>query len=223
MWSPQKSKYLQPSAYSRRSTTFIDRDFQLKYTRLTLAIAVASSLLFLLPIFLFANQNYTIFYKLADLMNPALADYISRERIGLNISFVAAFVGNLVFWVIFSKKMTAKIAGPAKILRNHIRLLSRGDFSLPLVRIREDDEFKELINTYNYLYTLLKVQSERELSELKRVESAITNPIAKNLIESMIDERVQRLANRQSLPTPYSPISSTGAMPDASPDSRHAS
>ena len=188
-----ESKYLQPAAYTRRGTSFIDREFQLKYTRYILSMALISTVIFLLPVFYFSNQNYTIFYKLADLMNPELANYIAREKLGFNIVFAAAFFGNIAFWAIFSKNMTAKIAGPAKILRNHIRLLSRGDFTLSPVRLREDDEFKELINTYNYLYTLLKTQNERELKDLDKVYDSITNPIAHALIGQMIDERRQRI------------------------------
>lgn len=195
-----ETKYLQPAAYRRQNSSFIDRDFQLKYTRYILGMALVSTAIFLLPVFYFSNQNYSIFFKLADLMNPELANYIARERLGFNIIFSAVFLGNLAFWAIFSKKMTAKIAGPAKILRNHIRLLSRGDYTRAPVRLREDDEFKELINTYNYLYTLLKVQNERELKELDNIHGSITNPIAHKLIGQMIDERKHRLKTSSGEP-----------------------
>lgn len=224
------SNYLQPSAYSRRSTSYVDRDFQLKYTKYILTVAIVSAAAFLLPSFLLANQNYDIFLDLADLLNPDLAHYIAKERWTLNLVFAATFVANIVFWFVFSKKMTAKIAGPAKILRNHIRLFSRGDFTLPPVRLRDDDEFKELISAYNYLFTLLQVQNQRELEELKKIQAAISNPLALDLITQMIDDRDQRLqpAANDSSPSNLGTIlnnasASTDEGPAATRGSRHAS
>jgi len=214
MWSPRNAKYLQPSVYSKRSTSYVDKDFQLKYTRYILTVAAFSILAFLIPAFYYSNQNYDIFFKLSDMLNPDLAHYIAKERLNFNVLFFITLVANMIFWFIFSKNMTAKIAGPAKILRNHIRLLSRGDFSLPPVRLRDDDEFKELVNTYNYLFTLMRVQNQRELEDLKRILPAVTNPIAKELVKNMMDERAMRLD-----PT----SSSRSEELVASPDSRHAS
>lgn len=192
MLSKGKPKYLQPAAYSQRKSTFIDRQFQLKYTRYILGMATVSALIFLAPTLYFINQNYSIFMQLTDELSPGLAAYIAREQFSFNLTFSVLFIANFVFWAVFSNKMTAKIAGPAKILRNHIRLLSRGDFTLAPVHLRDDDEFKELVNTYNYFYTLLKVQNERELHELKKVREAMSNPVAKELITNLIQEREQR-------------------------------
>ncbi|MEQ1663775.1 MAG: hypothetical protein ABL927_00195 [Bdellovibrionales bacterium] len=213
MWSTRQSKYMQPSAYSRRSTRFIDRNFQLKYTYYILGVAIASTLLFILPALYFTNQNYQIFYKLADLSNPDLASYISREQFGLNVLFACAAIANIIFWYIFSLKMTAKIAGPAKILRNHIRLMSRGDFSLPMVRLRDDDEFVDLINTYNYFYTLLKTQNKNDLNSLLNIRSSVSNSPAREVIQEMIRQRTLRLGL-----TP-----DHVEVPVSSHDSRHAS
>lgn len=218
MWGQRNFKYLQPSAYTRRATTYVDRQFQLKYTRYILGMAIVSAVVFLLPALYFSNQNYVIFYQLADLLSPQLTSYIAKERIGFNVVFMAAFIGNAVFWIIFSKKMTAKIAGPAKILRNHIRLLSRGDFTMKPIRLRESDEFKELINTYNYFYALLQAQNKKELEELEAVHASIANPLAHELIGRMIHERALRL--NQNL---ASSTFSNGEPPSASLYSRHVS
>lgn len=222
MWNSRQSKYLQPSAYSRRSTSFIDRDFQLKYTHYILIMAALSSSVFLFPALYLTNQNYNIFFDLADILSPSMAQYIDKERLTLNIAFAVLFLCNLIFWFVFSKKMTAKIAGPVKILRNHIRLFGRGDFSLQPLKIREDDEFRELVNTYNYLFILLQVQNKQELEELKKVRAAITNPVALDLISQMITEREQRL-NRGQFNPAYDINPSFSAEPAATRDSRHAS
>ncbi|OFZ17836.1 MAG: hypothetical protein A2Z20_05645 [Bdellovibrionales bacterium RBG_16_40_8] len=232
MRTPHNNKHLQPSTYSQRSTTYVDRDFQVKYTRYILGMAILSTFIFLLPALYFSNQNYFIFYQLADLLSPDLANYIAKERIGFNAIFAITFIVNIIFWAVFSKKMTAKIAGPAKILRNHMRLLSRGDFTLPPVRLREDDEFKELVNAYNYLFILWKVQSERELEELREIQSSITNPAVYETVRRMIRERTLRLNPNPKITPAPAPVSSDNTSsttsshdggPAASRGSRHAS
>ncbi len=193
MWPKRNSKYLQPAAYSRRSSTFIDREFQLRFSKYVLIFALTSTFIFVLPLLYFSNQNYSIFFDLADLLNPDLARYIAKERMGFNVAFAVTLIANICFWLVFSKRMTAKIVGPLKIMRNHIRLLSRGDFTLPPVKLRDDDEFKELVSTYNYLYSLLKARNEKELHSLHELKKAITNPIARELIAGMIEERQNRI------------------------------
>ena len=165
MWPLRELKHLQPATYSRRSSSYVDRDFQERITRYLIGLSAISSLLFLLPALYFTNQNYSIFVDLADLNNPALSNYLFRERVGINVIFIVAFLTQAVFWYFFTKKMTEKIAAPAKVLRNHIRIASRGDFSLLPVKIREGDEFKDLINSYNYFYKLLQSQYLREIEE----------------------------------------------------------
>ena len=219
MWKPRNSYYMQSSAYSRRSSSFIDRDFQLKYSRQILIMSFVGIGFFLLPAFFYAHQNYDIFVKLADLMNPEISDHIKRERFALNMAFVTASIGWLLFWWTTSKKMTAKIAGPAKILRNHMRLLSRGDLSLRPVTLREDDEFKELINTYNYLYSLLKVQNEKELATLESILQNVNHPVAQELVKDLMTARKVRLNVSNTEPAAIVPF----ASPAATPDSRHAS
>ena len=152
-----------------------------------------SSLLFMLPTLWVMNQNYSNFMNLSDLMNPKLSNYIFREQVGLNVIFIVALVSQTVFWFFFTRKMTDKIAAPAKLLRNHIRLVTRGDFSLPPIRLREDDDFKDLVNSYNYLFKLLQVQYERELDDLKKLKTTTTNPVAIKILDQLIKERATRL------------------------------
>ncbi len=209
-----ESQYLQPSGYTRRASTFTDREFQLKYTRYLLWMSGFITLIFLLPPFYYSFENYHIFINLADLNDPQLTHYLMSERFYLAVYFVAAAVAQFGFWFLFSKRMSAKIVGPAKLLRNHVRLLSRGDFTLPVLRVREDDEFKELVSSYNYLYTLLKTQYQSELEDLKSLQKIVTQPAALALLNEMVDVRERRLGLTSS-----SPVS----KPATSHDSRHAS
>ncbi len=220
MWPSLKPKDYLPPTYVRRQSRYVDRNFQVKYGRYMLAMAVVSAVTLLLPAVFYANQNYAIFYRLADLMNPALASYLTKERIGINVVFIAAFVGHLIFWSILCKKMTTNIAGPATILRNHMRQLARGNYRLEPIRLRESSEFKELVNTYNYHFTLLRVQATKELHLLQSIQSSISNPMALKIVNQLIEERLDRLGRELALPLK---IISPAVAPGASHDSRHAS
>ena len=220
MLSQQESPYLQPSGYTRRNSGFIDREFQLKYTRYLLWMSGLITLLFLLPPFYYCYQNYGLFIHLSDLNEPRLTHFLISERFYLFVYFGIAAVAQLGFWAIFSRRMSAKIVGPAKLLRNHIRLISRGDFSLSILRIREDDEFKELISSYNYFFALLKTQYARELVDLKNLKEVTTHQKALSLIDEMIEVRAKRLGQ-----TPLSSNDRANSCEGraTSRDSRHAS
>lgn len=194
MRSKLNSNTIPPAAYSQRSSRFIDRDFQMKFTRYIFIVSILSSLVFLIPTMYFINQNYDIFIGLADTFAPDIANHIASERFGFNIVFPVLFLANIAFWLIYTKNMTAKIVGPAKILRNHLRLLTRGDYTLPPVQLRDDDEFKDLIQTYNYFYSLMRVQNEKELSDLKKVQAKVGDPISQGLLQKIIHEREQRVS-----------------------------
>ncbi len=223
MWFSRDNKHSQPSSYLRRSTSYVDREFQVKYTRYILSVALIAAAVFMIPLLVLSNQNYGIFLKLADLMSPDISKYINKEHLQLNVVFAVTLISYGIFWAIFGKKMTAKIAGPTKVLRNHMKRISQGDFTLETIRIREDDEFKELINTYNYLYSLLKVQNERDLDTLRTLLTTVTNPVAQELINNMIEERELKTTLQNNQPRRDKPIFLSGEEPAASRGSRHAS
>ncbi len=220
MLPQQDSHYLQPSGYTRRNSGFIDREFQLKYTRYLLWMSGLIALVFLLPPFYYCFQNYGIFIRLADLNDPRLAHFLISERFYLVVYFGVAALAQFGFWIVFSRRMSAKIVGPAKLLRNHIRLVSRGDFSLPALRIRDDDEFKDLIGSYNYFYSLLKTQYERELEDLNNLKKMTTNAGALDLIKEMTEVRAKRLGQ---IPLNPNDLANSLEGPATSRDSRHAS
>lgn len=200
MWPLRELRYLQPATYTRRASPYVDRDFQERITRYLIGLSMVSSVLFLLPALYFTNQNYSIFLNFADTSSPNLSGYLMRERVGLDVVFALSFIAQLAFWYVFTRKLTEKIAAPAKILRNHLRIASRGDFSLAPIRIREGDEFKDLINSYNYFYKLLQTQYRREIDDLKRIKEGETNPASLKIIDQLIEERALRLNLDEELP-----------------------
>ena len=193
MWSHQELKHLQPATYSRRTSVYVDREFQERTSRSILWLAALTSAFFIGPAFYFTNQNYSLFIDLADTINPRLSGYLMRERISLYVIFCVALAAQMVFWYFFTRRLTEKIAAPTKILRSHMRLVSRGDFTVPLIQTRENDEFKELTNSYNYFYRLLQTQYANELDQLKVIKAANLNSAAAKIVDQWIEDRAWRL------------------------------
>lgn len=199
MLANRNFQHLQSSAYTVRSSRYIHHEFQVKFTKYIMGIIAFTTVLFLLPAFYFSNQNYEIFRELAETTQSGIASYLFREQILFNVILFTAFICNIAFWYIFTLRLTAKIVGPIKILRNHIRMLSRGDYSQPLITLRDEDEFKEVIGSYNYFYTLLKAQTESELKELNELKKYITNPAALDIIRHLASDREKRLGQQNIL------------------------
>jgi hypothetical protein len=225
MWYHRRPNAGQMQSYTKRVGSFVNNHFQMKYTRYVFTLALVSAAVFMLPLLYFSNQNYNLFIKLSDILNPELTRYILKEQLQMHLFFGFTFIAYTAFWFTLGQKITAKISGPAKVLRNHMRQFCHGDYTLSTIQIREDDEFKELINTYNYFIQLLKTQKERDLQTLRTVLSTITNPVAHELISALIAEREQKISqNTQAAQSKAKPtIFLNGVEPSVTPDSRRAS
>lgn len=197
MWNPKRLEHLQPNTYMRRSSTFVDRHFQLKYSQRSFWIATISSCIVTLPLIYILNQNYSLLRDLAYDVAPSLLKHLEREQFFLNLILVATFIGHLVFIKIFSTKMSAKIVGPLKKMRNHLRLLSRGEYSAPPLKVRDDDEFQDLVQSFNYFYSGLQEQTQRELLRLLESRKLSKHPILSDHLDHMIEEKTMQL-NLQS-------------------------
>lgn len=217
MWSVRRPEQLQSSAYSRRETSFIDRDFQLKYTKKTFWISTFATLLFFLPALYWCNQNYEIFINLAYNSNASLVEHLESEQATLNTLLVACLLGQTAFLWIMGNRMTAKVIAPLKIMRNHLRLLSRGELSMNAIRLRSEDEFQDLFTTYNYFYSTLKAQARKDLERLEGLKTHTTHPILLETLNSMIQEKRIQL-NEPNASKNSSPIASATSL-----DSRRVS
>ena len=222
MWTNRRFGYIQPSAYVRRATSFVDREFQLNYTKKTLWMFLIASAFAYLPILFLLNENYALLRDLMYTAAPEIVSHLEREQSILNASIVIIFFAQIGFVAIFSRKMTAKIIGPVKKLRNFFRLLSRGEYSAPALKVREDDEFQDLISSFNYFYSGMREQTQRDLKKLKEARKLSEHPILIDSLEKMIDEKAHQLNENEQLSMPLlKPLSSSKS--DAADDPRRAS
>ncbi len=222
MWSNKRFDYQQPNNFAPRASSYVDRAFQLKYSRRTMWLLIAASLLAYIPLTYFLNQNYGILTDLMYDQAPEVVQNLEREQIFMNIVVWSIFLAQVVFLAVFSKRMTTKIIGPIKKLRNHLRLLSRGEYAAPDLRVREDDEFLDLVATYNYFYSGLRDQTERDLHKLKQVAEQVPGAPYLYLLHDMIEEKALQLNRPEDLPHDrLSPLTSLESVKAADP--RHAS
>lgn len=207
---PSKTPYKGQSFHNRRINYVINEKFQWRYTRYLVTSVFFAALITGGVTGYFLNQNYGIFNRLAYLHAPDLLPQLEREQIWIN-SFLIAFVLALItISLIFGLRMTSRIAGPVMILKRHINSLARGMFSQRVIRTREADEFKDLIDIYNYLYQSLQAQIRKDIKLLKKVLSDRNSESNDEILKQMLQEKQGQLT-------------SSDEAPDPSGDSRHVS
>lgn len=171
----------------------VDRRFQFKYT----ALFVGAVLIALLPIsfitLYFLNQNYTIFLDLALTYSPNLLPHLQRERVWINGLIVTTILSITIFFVFYGLRFTGRLILPLLILKEQIRRLSRGQWDTPEVRLRESDEFQDLVETTQYFYKFLRFQTKQELEALKKIELDPNGSESKQLLQQLIEEKSKRL------------------------------
>jgi hypothetical protein len=184
----------EPVARFRRRLHFTDPSFQLKYTKRVLGIVVAASLFYAIPLFYLVNENYNYLTKLAYSLSPNLARHIEGEQVMFNIAIAGIILSHWLVIILFGRKMTEKIVVPIKKMHNQLRMLTRGQLSGPQIRIRQDDEFHDLISGFNYYHSGLKEDTRRDMLKLQKIREGLKPSESLNMINEMIHERATQLS-----------------------------
>ncbi len=159
---------LRPTGHRFRSRKIqiIRSGFQWRYSTYLLMAVVVSTIIGTGPVYYFLNQNYDIFISLAYKTSPEIVENLERERVWINGLLITTLIGIATMSLLFGLKITARIIRPLMVLENHIERLIKGRMDQPELRLREGDEFHELIQSYNYLYKSLKANTLSELEAL---------------------------------------------------------
>jgi hypothetical protein len=171
----------------------VDRKFQVKYT----ALVVASVLISMLPIgvltLYFLNQNYDIFMDLALSYSPNLLPHLERERTWINGLVATTTVGMTMFFAFYGLRVTGRLVTPLLILREQIRNLAKGRWDAPELRVRDTDEFHDLVEAYQYFYKILRHETRIEIQQLKEVQGSVSDEHSKAILTELIQEKAKRL------------------------------
>jgi len=152
----------------------------------------------MIPISYFINENYDVFIRLAYDYAPNILGHLEKEQIWLNSLLFSMFVGLVVFFTIFGFKLTARMIGPIQIVKNHLKQLSRGKWFNQEIKIRDKDEFHELIEEYNYFYKSFRKNLENDLSRLEKLNINRDDRESYYLWQKMIHEKQLQLGRTQS-------------------------
>ncbi|MCB9025011.1 MAG: hypothetical protein H6625_01730 [Bdellovibrionaceae bacterium] len=181
-----------------RKSLFIDKDFQHKYIYIALIGTLTSGLIGYIPLFYFINQNYDIFIELSYLNAPNIVNNLLNEKIWMNSLMLVSMLGQVIFIYIFMLKLTAKIVGPLKILKNHLKLLNRGLWNVPPIRIRKSDEFQDIIDSYNYFLQSFREDLKQDLDKLKNVKIDRSHITDYKNWQDFVNSRKQQLGELDS-------------------------
>lgn len=189
----QKNTPMRPSTYQKRNSSFIDKEFQIKYSFLVIAAAVVSICVSALPIYYFLHQNYEIFYKLAYDYAPNLIEHLKMELAWMRILLISSVIGIITFFSFISLKMTSKIVAPIKLMSHHLQYLSRGLWNQKTIKVRDDDEFQNFVELYNYFFLSFQSQVKYELELLKNINLSDLDKQSYLTIKSLIDIKSHQL------------------------------
>ncbi len=199
----------------------VNSSYQWKYTWHFNAFLLASLLIFIGPLWYFQSQNYDVFMKLARESSPRLLEHLERETmwlVGFSIfSLVSLFV--LTTWL--TLRMTSNIIGPLISMERHMWKVTTGDWSSEDFRIRADDDFRELADTYSYLYRSLRAQAA---SEIKLLERVVVDPSQKDSYNAFVTLMTLKQSQMtREVPAPTTLADPKTSSPPATAGRRHVS
>ncbi len=222
MWFHQGLKHVHTSTYRKRGSFFVDREFQLRYVLIVMASGFLGAAFSLIPLYYFLEQNYNIFFELAFKAAPGIIDQLNREQTWIRIFSLSSFFSMVVFFSFVAYRMTSRIVGPLKVLRNHLKQITRGNWRLNPIKVRDADEFQDLVEAYNYFYSSYRKMIQRDLQRLKTLNIDPSNRDAYLAWNQMLEEK-----NRQLYPPTdsvnYLTVIANDVMSSATHDSRRAS
>lgn len=193
MWIHQLPPKRESSHFQQRRSVYLKKQFQTKYAIYLVGSLCSALLVAGVPVYYFLNQNYNLFTKLAINHAPELIQTFEIERAWIGRVLALTFLFSLLFYSYFALKWTSQIVGPLLVLQNHIQKATRGDLSSPQLKVRENDEFQDLVATYNYFYLLLRQKTLVDLEKLKLIEPPLSSRLAHNYWSELVNERLMQL------------------------------
>ena len=139
----------------------VNRDFQLRYTKAAISVAVISTVLsasvILYPLYIFEILRIPKFLPL-----PILGAMVAA--VFINVGMIA-FLGVL---------LTHRLAGPIYSITREFRKISEGLWGLQM-KIRPEDDLKYLVRSFNEMSERLEVICAEDIRKLDSIEEKFTS------------------------------------------------
>jgi hypothetical protein len=166
----------------------VNREFQLRYTRVALAVGLVSTVmtvgLILYPLFYLDIVRFPYFVPAPFMVGMTLAAV-------LNFAFVTAF--GIV--------TTHRIAGPMFSLVRHLHLIQLGQKPTEL-RVREGDDLKFVVRNVNEFLDFVNQRTAADVTKLDEILATLASDDgsvkAVSLVRELRLELEQRLAHQES-------------------------
>ncbi len=150
-----------------------------------------------LIVFFLSTTVSAVLYGILHQQSRALATNPTGYRaettmvmVCFGLGFAALTAGGIGLWSIL---MTHRICGPLFVMKRY--LLQIADGRLPTLRpLRRRDEFKDLYEALDQAIQSLRVQKERELSQIRAAISDVTTGLESN--DGGAQQALQSLAQR---------------------------
>ena len=198
---------------SRKRKWVLDRNFQLNYiSYLTIAVAGASLMAFGAAYY-FLNQNFQLFTALAFDTHPGLVQHLEREFAWLRGFMIIGFVVIVLSTLFLTLRMTQKLIDPLVRMEKHMRKLTQGEWAIGDLT-NQDNDFNELLATYDYFYRSLKIMTLSEMELLQKLHVDPANREAYAAWKSLLETKSKRLGI-SLLPERNSHLSLVSAAGDA--------
>lgn len=89
--------------------------------------------------------------------------------------------------------------GPLFLLQGRLRQMAKGHFFHSEIRVREGDEFLELVETFNYFQASLKVNVESETEELRALLQYNIPQEARKTLLKLLEKKESQIAYQRPL------------------------
>lgn len=189
----------------------VNSRYQWKYTWQFNFIVLGAFLIFAGPMYYFFQQNHEVFVKIAIDTHPALLEHLDRESYWILGFFAFSLVSLIILTTWMTLRMTTNILGPLVSLERHMWKVTSGDWSSEDFRIRVDDDFRELADTYSYLYRALRAQAQMEVELLERIAVDPEQRDSFNALQTLLELKRSQMAGKKPLNgAPALPLSAGG-------------
>lgn len=149
--------------------TYRDRMFLMRLLS-GLSLGLAGCLLvFLIPALYFVEQNYGTFMQLAYDVRPGLIQHLEREVIWLRGFLFFGLCATAAVCFFFGRRLLNQLLEPLDDVEDHLRSLTRGDWTKAPPEIPNGDADRSFFLTYEYFHRSLRAGAEAELKMLERI------------------------------------------------------
>jgi hypothetical protein len=122
------------------------------------------------PFIFFANENFRFFQNLALDTSPSLLAHLEREQVWFNILSLALLISVCLANWWFALKFVRNFRGQIISFDRHLKHLIRGEWFIPPLRVREKDDFKDLVEQYSYFYKSIQAMTKSEIQLLEKMK-----------------------------------------------------